>query len=358
MSLLLLDTYETDSQAVVKLYDTIEDQAGRARARWFIALGRTGFGDPAATLDLADRAHADFAALGDRWGAAAALSVRAEVFLYLGRQDQARADAQQAKALFRELGDGWGQVHATYTLGDLAEMTGDYGAAEHLRREGHQLANDLELWNDASRMQARLGRVALLTGDLDRAEDLHERARRLAAAHGYQRGEEFAEIGMGLVARRQGRLDDAETHLRAWLDWCRRWEGDHGVAFILAELGFIAEQRGDADTARKLHREGLDHARRTGDPRAIALAFEGLAGAEALAGAHTEAARLLGAATAARDAVGMPLPTAERGDVDRITGIVRAGLPQEAYEYAFTQGAGTATDGWCGRSQGRRETLT
>ncbi|MGN9843604.1 BTAD domain-containing putative transcriptional regulator [Nonomuraea sp. H19] len=338
MSQLLLDTCETDSQAVLKLYETVEDPAGRARAWWFLALGRAGFGDPAAALDLADRAHAGFDALGDRWGAAAALSVRAEALLYQGRQDQARADARQAKALFEELGDGWGRLQADYILGDLAEMTGDYGAAEHLRQEGHRLAHDLELWNDASKMLARLGRTAVLTGDLDRAEELHERARRLAAAHAYQRGEEFAEVGLGIVARRQGRLDDAETHFHAWLDWCRRWESDHGVAFILAELGFIAEQRGDADTARKLHREGLDHAGRTGDPRALALAFEGLAGAEALAGAHAQAARLLGAAAAARDAVRTPLPAAERGDVDRITEAVRAGLTPDAYDHAFEQG--------------------
>ncbi|PAZ13902.1 AfsR family transcriptional regulator [Streptomyces sp. SA15] len=340
MSLLLLDMCETDSQAVLSLYDTIEDPAGRARARWLIALGRAGFGDSAATLELADRAHAEFDALGDRWGTAAALSVRAEVLLYRGEPEQARADARQAGALFQDLGDGWGQLQAAYVLGDLAETTGDYDAAQHLREQGRRIAHDLGLWNDAVKMLARLGRTAVLTGDLDRAQELHERARRLAVAHAYQRGEEFAEVGLGLVARRQGRLDDAETHLRTWLDWCRRWDSDHGVAFILAELGFIAEQRGDAETARNLHREGLDHAGRTGDPRALALAFEGLAGAEALAGAHAQAARFLGAAAAARDAVRSPLPAAERGDVDRITEAVRAGLTPKAYDRAFQQGAG------------------
>lgn len=355
MSLLLLDTDDTgrrhtgsevrhhtaDSggQAVLKLYDTVEDPAGRARAQWFIALGRAGFGDPAVTLGLADRAHAGFTALGDRWGTAAALAVRAEVLLHRGRLEAARADARQAQALFAELGDGWGRLQTAYVLGDLAEMTGDYRAAEDVRQEGHRLARDLDLWNDACRMLARLGRTAALTGDLDRAEELHERARRLAVAHAYQRGEEYAETGLGLVARRQGRLDDAETHLRAWLDWCRRWESDHGVAFILAELGFVAEQRGDAGTARTLHREGLEHARRTGDPRALARALEGLAGAEALAGRLTQAARLLGAAAAARDTVRTPLPPAERGDVDRITAAVRAALTPQAYDVARSRGA-------------------
>jgi hypothetical protein len=53
-------------------------------------------------------------------------------------------------------------------------------------------------------------------------------------------------------------------------------------------------------------------ARRVGDPQAVALAMEGLAGALALVGEHMRAARLLGAATAARVSVGAPLPDAAR----------------------------------------------
>ncbi|MGW0733070.1 BTAD domain-containing putative transcriptional regulator [Streptomyces sp. NPDC002851] len=329
-----------DGEAVLAAYDDgVKDPAGRARARWFVALGRTGFGDAAVTYGLADRAYADFDALGDRWGAAAALAVRAEVLLYQGEQVRAGADARRARELFGELGDGWGQLQAACTLGDLAEAAGDYRTAQRLRQEGHRLATELELWHDAAKMLARLGRTALIMGDLERAEELHERARQLAVAHGYRRGEEFAEVGLGLVARRRGRFEVAERHLLAWLDWCRRWEGDHGVAFILAELGFIAEQRGDGEAARELHREGLVHARRTGDPRALALAFEGLAGAEALAGDLERAAYLLGAAAAARVSAGVPLPAGERGDVDRIEAVVRAGLTPQAYERTFRSGS-------------------
>jgi predicted ATPase/DNA-binding SARP family transcriptional activator len=356
MSLLLLDAPAIEIQPVLTLYDTGDDPGGRARARWFVALGKAGFGDPGETYDLADQAHAEFRALGDRWGTAAALCVRAEVALYRGEPHRARADAEHAGALFRELGDGWGELRAALTLGDLAEFAGDYDAAGHLRQEGLRLAEQLKLWNEASRMLARLGRTALLTGDLDRAEDLHRRAQRLAAAHSYQRGEEFAEVGLALGARRQGRLDDAETHLRAWLDWCRRWEGDLGMAFILAELGFIAEQRGEADAALTLHREGMDHARRTGDRRALARAFEGLAGAHALTGDHGTAARLLGTAAATREAVGLPLPTAERGDVDRITTAVRETLSPASFTEAFEQGADrtrTTARPWCPHGSGQ-----
>lgn len=80
----------------------------------------------------------------------------------------------------------------------------------------------------------------------------------------------------------------------------------------------MAEQRGDAVQALKLQLEGHAAATATGDPRAIALALEGLAGARSLAGEHDEAASLLDEAAALRESVGTPLPPGERGDVERI----------------------------------------
>jgi hypothetical protein len=59
---------------------------------------------------------------------------------------------------------------------------------------------------------------------------------------------------------------------------------------VLAELGFIAEQRGDAATALKLQTEGLAAAEAVGDPRALALAYEGLAGAHSISGDPLQAA--------------------------------------------------------------------
>jgi hypothetical protein len=112
--------------------------------------------------------------------------------------------------------------------------------------------------------------------------------------------------------------------------------GDPGAALILAELGFVAERRGDAAGALHLHLQSLASARKVGDPRAVALAFEGLAGARALAGRHEEAARLLGGAAALRESVGAPLPPAERGDVDRITEAVRQALGDDAFSTAMT----------------------
>lgn len=88
-----------------------------------------------------------------------------------------------------------------------------------------------------------------------------------------------------------------------------------GIGFINNQLGYIAEQRGDFAAARRLHERGLELGRRTGDKRAIALALEGLAGATEDPG---RALSLLAEASALRQQVGVPLPPAERFDVERV----------------------------------------
>ncbi|MFI0448974.1 BTAD domain-containing putative transcriptional regulator [Actinomadura sp. 6N118] len=331
-------------ETALRAYEGVDDPRGRAMAEWFLSFVHWAYGDMAATAARIERALAAFRSLGDRWGVAAALGTRATLASVPGDLARVESDGAESLAIFEELGDAWGRLLAMDPLERAAEIAGDYEKAGRLRREGVRIAEELGLWPEASFKVAGLGRIALLTGDLDRARELHERALRLAVEHSSRSSREFAEIGLGLVARRQGRLDDAETHLRSPLAWLERVGGQAGTAFIAAELGFVAEQRGDAERALSLHLDGYDDAAATNDPRAVALALEGLAGARALAGRPESAASLLGTAAATRESVGAPLPDAERGDVDRITASVRQALGDEAFAAAFAEGQARTPD--------------
>ncbi|MEU4700510.1 BTAD domain-containing putative transcriptional regulator [Nonomuraea dietziae] len=315
----LLSGEPADPGAALALFH--DDPAGLARAQWSLAFAQRGIGDD--TVHLTDAALAAYRDLGDAWGTAAALSTRAAKALQSGDLLSLHRDAQAALDAFRAVGDRWGQSRAADLLATHAEIAGDYARATALRTKGLRLAEELGLASEISWRLSSLGRIALLTGDHDRSRELHTRAGRLAAEQANKPAEEFAQTGLALTARRQGHLDEAETHLRAWLDWMRRLDARPGSALVLAELGFVAEQRGDHEGALDLHLQGLAAARASGDPRAVALALEGLAGAHSLAGRHDLAARLLATAAATRRAVGAPLPAAERGDVDRIEARVR-----------------------------------
>ncbi|MEV0321451.1 BTAD domain-containing putative transcriptional regulator [Streptomyces sp. NPDC050658] len=325
-------------------YEDVDDPRGRAYAQWFLASNPYGIGDPAPSRRLIESALTTFRSLGDRWGTAAALASQAFHAQLRGDFGALRRHADTSLELFRELGDQWGQLRAMVQLQAVAQMTGDYDRAARLRREGLRMAEDLELWPEVSFQLAGLGRLALLDRAYPRAREFHERARRLAVAQSDKFGEQYAEIGLGMGARREGDLDAAEAHMRHVLEIHREMGYEpKAPALILAELGFAAELRGDAASALKLQLDGLAAARGTG-ARPLALALEGLAGARALAGRAERAALLLGAAAAARNSVGAPLPQGERDDVTRIESRARAVLDGARFDAAYERGTAMTVD--------------
>ncbi|WP_434445346.1 BTAD domain-containing putative transcriptional regulator [Lentzea sp. E54] len=319
--------------AALAAYDSLDDPHGKAFAQFFLGLVESDFGAQSTSEDLVNRAQETFGALGDRWGVAATLSLQAIRAHTRGDLESLRRNGSQSLALFRELGDQWGQLRATEALGGLAEIEGDYEESTRLHRDGLRMAEELRLWPQAADRLSWLGRASMLRGDHTHARELNERALRLSREQSYKPGQIFAEINLGIIARRAGDLDAAENHLRTVLEW--DWEPGIGLWLILTELGFVAEQRGDAETARARHLEGLTVARALGDQRAVAVAMEGLAGACLADSLPAEAARLLGAAAAARRSVGATLPPAERADRDRVEAGVRQRLGDEfAAEYS------------------------
>ncbi|RZQ63812.1 BTAD domain-containing putative transcriptional regulator [Amycolatopsis suaedae] len=320
----------------------------RGRALWFLGHAAATIGDMDGARRITESALAGFAADGDRWGIAVCRIDQVSQAMATGDFAAARRYAAEGDRLFAETGDRWGQLQATFAGGTLASVAGDYAEAARLHTEGLRRAEELQLWPEVSYQLSWLGRTALLTGDLAAGREYHERAIRVAAEQGFTPARRYAETGLALGARQEGRLDEAERLLLSVLDWHRDVGFEQGGSLVLAELGFVAELRGDADAALRLQRQGHDLALRGGDPRAIALAKEGLAGAHALRGEHAVAARLLGAATRARESVGTPLPPAERGDVDRITATVRAALGDEAFAAEFSAPAeGGPVGGGC-----------
>ncbi|MFE3592906.1 BTAD domain-containing putative transcriptional regulator [Streptomyces niveus] len=322
----------------------VESPRRRASAQWLGAYGLFNAGAVAAADDLNTLALQGFEALGDRWGIAAALGRRAVHAHIRGELARAREDGERSARLFRELGDRWGELQSVSPLALLATIDGDYAEAARLHHEGLRIAEELGLDVEVATRLSGLGRLALLTGEPDRARELHERARRVAAEQGYRFGEIHAEIGLALGARRTGALDEAQERLVRIRDWYAEVSTEAGNALVLAELGFVAEQRGDAATALTTHLDGLAAARATGNPRAVALALEGLAGARSLVGDPESAALLLGAATAARERTGAPLPAAESADVDRVTRAARTALGTGAFEEAFARGTTLSPD--------------
>ncbi|MDI3423937.1 BTAD domain-containing putative transcriptional regulator [Streptomyces luteolus] len=334
----------SEYRSALRAYEEVDDPLGRARAEWFVASNLYGVRDPAPSRQLIESALTTFRSLGDRWGTAAALAIRSFHAQLGGDFGAVLRHGERSLELFRELGDQWGQLRATAQLQVLAEVRGEYDKAGRLRREGLRMAEDLELWPEVTFQLAGLGRIALLTRDYPRAREFHERSRRLAVARSDKFGEQYAEIGLGMGARRAGDLDAAESHMLHVLEIHREMGYEPETPpLILVELGFVAELRGEPATALKLQHDALAAARGTGT-RQLALCFEGLAGARALAGEAESAALLLGVAAAARRSVGAPLPEGERGDIARTEKRARTVLDDARFAAAYARGEALSVD--------------
>jgi hypothetical protein len=111
-----------------------------------------------------------------------------------------------------------------------------------------------------------------------------------------------------------------------------------GLAQSLCCLGWCRQLSGKLAEAERCHQEALSAAREHGSPLPIARCIQGLASVAAAAGDAEQAARLLGAAAAIRDRIGVPLPEPERTDIEQASETARAVLGGEAFARVYQQG--------------------
>ncbi|MGH9104906.1 MAG: BTAD domain-containing putative transcriptional regulator [Acidimicrobiales bacterium] len=250
-------------------------------------------------LSAALRLYGD---LGDNRGRSTTLQVLGSVDREQGRYQQAELHHSESKTLFEALGDRWGVASAWGYLGFSAWLQGDFAhAGEQCRTalEQFQQLGDAEgtAWSLLS-----LGVVSLYEGDLERAEQLLARSRQISEEIGFKEGQA----------------------------WC------------LNQQGALAVRRHDPG-ARELLLASAELHRELGDQWRLASVLEALARA-VLESDPRRTAMLLGAAGAARERIGTPLPPCERPEHTEALETARAALGDAAWERAWTEGASVAID--------------
>ncbi|MFB9183159.1 BTAD domain-containing putative transcriptional regulator [Dactylosporangium sucinum] len=317
---------------------------------------RAGFallqGDPVASLDAAlvdaspraawfvAQAAVDASLLptapDDPWTEAAVLASRAMHAHAAGDLTVLREAATRSAALFAEIGDRWGRLQANDWLGGLAEMRGEHERAAALHREGLRWAEELSLWPDVGSKLSWLAWIAVQTRDYGAARELAERAYALVVEHGAPSAVVFAELSLGIACRRSGQLDLAVAHLGGLVEAGRREPRPAlYLPMVLVELGYARSEQGDPAAALRLHLEAFDVATAGGWPRDAAGALEGIASA---APSPVIAARLLGAAAAARESLDAPASPAEQDDLDEVSTRLCAALGAAAFASSVAEG--------------------
>jgi predicted ATPase/DNA-binding CsgD family transcriptional regulator len=240
---------------------------------------------------------------------AAATAARAKALIGAGgiahRQSclvPAAAYLEAGLRLSRELGDAWHGALALINLGLVAHDQGDYGRARRLHEESLALYRASgDPWGIGMALN-NMSWAALFEGDLARARSIAEDALAL-----------------------------------------RRTLGDTlGLANTLYTLGRVAQAEGDEGHARAFLAEAIELFLKLGDRWGLAACLESLALARA-SGPHgadgdARAARLWGAAEAAREALGAPLTPGDRRIHERHQAVSRVRLGQSLWQAAWSAG--------------------
>lgn len=218
-----------------------------------------------------------------------------EVFRFQGDYERAGVLGRESEALFRAHGDASALAQAIVLLGHVAEDRGDYAQSLAL----HQEALDLLL----------------------------PRSERFWTA--------IVLRHVGWLSFLCGNVAAAERHLEAALTRFRHEANPFGTAIALSALGEVAFQRGDYARAAALKHERLSNA---WDEWSLRDLLDSLAKIASASGEHERAARLLGAAEAFRERLGIALVPGLAHQAERTAEAMRAALGESAFAAAWEEG--------------------
>ncbi len=227
---------------------------------------------------------------------------------------------------------------ALWAAGWLVDLQGFYDRSVAYAESSAQIFMELGDHQGAAHSLHLLAMMVTEQGDLARAYALHQQTLPLFQAIGDERGATFSHNGLGLVAAAQGDYATARSHFEQCAAIRRRLGDKSFLAYSLGWLALCAVRLGDLAAARAALEEGVAVRRELGDEGGLAASCEGLAAVAAAEGRAHLAARLFGAAEAARERVGVRLPPSELPERAHNIAVARAQMAEDEFAAAYSKG--------------------
>ena len=234
--------------------------------------------------------------------------------------------------------DGEGRVRALAGASLLAFRQGDYAQTMAFAQQHLELARALEDHRETAAALDRLASAVAYEGDWERATSLCEESAALSRELGDKRALSIATSHLGLFALMMGDLGRARTLSEESLALDREL-GDTARSVVpLYNLGLVALREHRHDDAAGYFTKTFEIGRELKDRQNIAYALEGLAAVVTARGEPQRAARMLGTAAAAAEAIGMSLEPVEQEVHDRTAATLLAQLGEERFAAFHEQG--------------------
>lgn len=267
---------------------------------------------------------------------ARALYGAAELGWLAGQVAIARARAEEAIAIFRELGD---RRRLAYVLQSLP-MSIDHPVAQESIAESIQIFDEIgDEWGRAMAFTAADLFELLNSGDpAGRGRARLEESLDLWRALGDRWGMAQSLNILADLERNAGDDARATSRYEEALEVLRETDLTGTIPSLLHNLGHLALRRKDLRQAFRYIRESLTLFRDQGDQRGMADCLDGLAGVLAAMGQPERAARLFGAAEAARESLGVTIWPGNAADYELNLSLVRDALDDDKRKAAWNAG--------------------
>jgi predicted ATPase/DNA-binding SARP family transcriptional activator len=250
---------------------------------------------------------------------------------------------EAALRLLRDLGDAPGIASALQVLGSVSREQGRYARSMELHRESLAVAESAGDRRAMAGAHGYLGFASWLQCDFELASAECTTALAMSRELGDVEGIAWSLLSLGAIARYQQVPDRAATLLAESRSLSERIGFREGVAWSLEQLGLLAADGGDPAAAGllrqslQIHRELHDRWRTASvlaDLAAVALGYD----------CAVQAARLLAAAQAMRDAIGTVIAPCESARHAQTLAGAQAALGDEAFATAWQQGLQAPVD--------------
>jgi predicted ATPase len=250
----------------------------------------------------------------------------------------ARAFHEESLGLWRRLNDRRGLAVCLNARGIVAMALHDFEGAERSLEESLACWRELGEDGRVAILLNNLGYMAVQRGDYERAETLYQESLEIKRRLHDVTGVAVALNNLGEAARYRGDYTRATALMGESLSLFRELGSAPRVAQVLHSLAMTAQEQGDDRRAGAHLVEGIGIFRQLDDRLGMIQCLEGLAAVAARTGAPARAARLFGAAEAARERIGSPLPLPDRAAHDRAVKTARAALDPTAFAAAWLVG--------------------
>jgi DNA-binding CsgD family transcriptional regulator len=256
---------------------------------------------------------------------------------------RAAALAREGLVLVRQTGTRLDIARLLLNLGLMAVVQQDLERAESISQKALSLFREEgDRWGEADTF-IRLGRVAFERDDMDQAAAFLGASLSLFQDVGDPEGTAVALVHLGWVRRRQGEQPPAARHFAEGLALCRVHQHPSCIAWALLGDGAMALDRNDARAAGAMWDECLRIATALDDRLIIATVLEWSAHVSS-PGTSRIAAQMLGAASALRDGLGLPLGAPLVAEHEHIMEDLRSQLGEASYNAAFEAGRSLPPD--------------